>query len=102
MAQKLVAALGVAVSTLALVSGHGAMVHPRSRNSVDFQVNVNTQRCSNLTGDKCNNGRRFIDTPQPLASATHSRLQRHVRAVAPDLSRSLTIVPEPKDILARL
>ena len=36
--------------------GHGALVSPRSRNSVDYLVDVNTQRCSNITGDACNNG----------------------------------------------
>ena len=34
----------------------GAMVQPRSRNSIDYLGGVNTQRCSNSTGDKCNNG----------------------------------------------
>ena len=38
------------------VSGHGAIVSPLSRNAVDSLVGVNTQRCSNITGDKCNNG----------------------------------------------
>jgi len=41
---------------IAAVSGHGAMVSPLSRNSIDAYVGVNTQRCSNITGDKCNNG----------------------------------------------
>ena len=41
---------------VALVSGHGAMLQPRSRNSVDWLVGKNLQPCSNLTGDKCNNG----------------------------------------------
>jgi hypothetical protein len=41
---------------VASVAGHGAMVTPRSRNSVEWLVNVNTQRCSNITGDTCNNG----------------------------------------------
>ena len=41
---------------IAAVSGHGAMVSPLSRNAVDSLVGVNTQRCSNITGDKCNNG----------------------------------------------
>lgn len=36
--------------------GHGAMVSPRSRNSVDYLVNVNTARCSNITGNNCDNG----------------------------------------------
>lgn len=38
------------------INGHGALVSPRSRNSIDYLVGVNTQRCSNITGDKCNNG----------------------------------------------
>lgn len=39
-----------------IVDGHGAMVSPRSRNSIDYLVDVNTARCANLTGDECNNG----------------------------------------------
>ena len=34
----------------------GAMVQPRTRNSIDWSVGVNTQRCSNITGDECHNG----------------------------------------------
>ena len=41
---------------VARVSAHGALVSPRSRNSIDYLVGVNTARCSNLTGDKCENG----------------------------------------------
>ena len=32
------------------------MVQPRTRNSVEYQVGVNTQRCANITGDACHNG----------------------------------------------
>jgi len=32
------------------------MVQPRSRNSIDYLVNVNTQWCANVTGDACHNG----------------------------------------------
>ena len=39
-----------------LVPGHGAMVTPRSRNSIDYLVDVNQEWCSNITGAKCNNG----------------------------------------------
>lgn len=49
-------ALLIACALLPVVKGHGALVTPRSRNSVDFLVGVNTQRCSNLTGDGCHNG----------------------------------------------
>ena len=37
-------------------NAHGAMVSPLSRNAVDHLVGVNTQKCSNITGDTCNNG----------------------------------------------
>ena len=37
-------------------NGHGSMVSPRSRNSIDYLVNVNTAKCSNITGSECNNG----------------------------------------------
>ena len=50
------AAAAVFAALIAAVSGHGAMVSPLSRNAVDSLVGVNTQRCSNITGDKCNNG----------------------------------------------
>ena len=45
-----------ACALLNAVDGHGAMVWPRSRNSVDYLVGVNTQRCSTLTGSECDNG----------------------------------------------
>jgi len=45
------------------IAGHGAMVSPRSRNSVDYLVGVNTPKdwpsnseCTNITGDACFNG----------------------------------------------
>lgn len=41
---------------IAGTAGHGAMVTPRSRNSVDYLEDVNTQRCSNITGGLCHNG----------------------------------------------
>jgi len=48
------------VCMIALVAGHGAMVHPRSRNSVDYnekQHGTTTWAwCQNLTGAECNNG----------------------------------------------
>ena len=46
-------------------NGHGAMVTPRSRNSVDWLevkndpskgIHNTFQKCSNLTGGVCNNG----------------------------------------------
>ena len=47
----------IAASLLvSLAAGHGAMVSPLSRNAVDMLVGVNTQRCSNITGDNCTNG----------------------------------------------
>jgi len=48
---------------VAEVSGHGAIVSPRSRNSIDYLVGVNVPEhwpadrgCVNITGGKCNNG----------------------------------------------
>jgi len=38
------------------VAAHGSLVSPRSRNSVDYLVNVNMQTCANQTGDACYNG----------------------------------------------
>jgi len=44
-------------------NGHGAIISPRSRNSVDYLVGVNVPEhwpsdrdCTNITGDACNNG----------------------------------------------
>jgi len=58
-----------ALLTLALAAlagtarGHGTVVSPRSRNSVDYLVGVNTPKdwpsnagCANITGDGCHNG----------------------------------------------
>ena len=42
--------------------GHGAMVYPRPRNSIDAFANVTAKdrhtfaHCANITGDACNNG----------------------------------------------
>jgi len=52
------------VASLAnIVAGHGAIISPRSRNSVDYLVGVNTptdwpsnRDCTNITGDACFNG----------------------------------------------
>ena len=56
MADSVAVPVAVFAALIAAVSGHGAMVSPLSRNAVDSLVGVNTQRCSNITGDKCNNG----------------------------------------------
>jgi hypothetical protein len=58
--------LGAAAIIVPLVAGHGAMVTPRSRNSIDFDENVshfpasgggdNWAWCTNMTGAPCNNG----------------------------------------------
>ena len=62
------AALGavlLGVGLLPLGAGHGAMVHPRSRNSVDAFANLTEAQkrsattfasCANLTGAPCDNG----------------------------------------------
>jgi len=46
-----------------LARGHGTVLSPRSRNSVDYLVGVNTPKdwpwnadCANITGDACHNG----------------------------------------------
>lgn len=38
------------------VTGHGSLVTPRPRNSIDYLVGVNTEWCANISGAKCNNG----------------------------------------------
>lgn len=62
----LAAGLGLAAAIVPLVAGHGAMVTPRSRNSIDYDENVshfppsgggdNWAWCQNMTGAPCNNG----------------------------------------------
>ena len=46
----------VALTVLALAAGHGAMVTPRPRNSIDYLLGINPSYCSNATGSKCENG----------------------------------------------
>eukprot|EP00040_Diaphanoeca_grandis_P015562 m.79529 g.79529 ORF g.79529 m.79529 type:complete len:373 (-) comp25223_c0_seq1:151-1269(-) len=53
----------VFVAIIAVVAGHGAIISPRSRNSIDYLVGVNSPadwpsnaECTNITGDKCFNG----------------------------------------------
>ena len=44
---------------ITLTLGHGQLVLPRPRNSIDYLVGVNDpngHRCANVTGDKCQNG----------------------------------------------
>ena len=43
-------------AVVAVAASHGSLVTPRPRNSIDFRVGVNTEHCSNATGDKCENG----------------------------------------------
>lgn len=52
---------GALFLTVSAALGHGAQVNPRTRNSVDYISGVNTQRCSNLTGAACNNGKRILN-----------------------------------------
>eukprot|EP00911_Craspedida_sp_UC1_P002602 UC1_evm1s1927 len=57
-------ALGAAAAfCVSPVCGHGAIVTPRSRNSVDYLVGVNTPKdwpsnadCTNISGTGCHNG----------------------------------------------
>ena len=63
---NLAATVVLTAAFLPLAVGHGAMVTPRSRNSVDFDENVshypssgggnNWAWCKNMTGAQCNNG----------------------------------------------
>eukprot|EP00419_Tripos_fusus_P016207 CAMPEP_0172728580 /NCGR_PEP_ID=MMETSP1074-20121228/92322_1 /TAXON_ID=2916 /ORGANISM="Ceratium fusus, Strain PA161109" /LENGTH=380 /DNA_ID=CAMNT_0013555843 /DNA_START=40 /DNA_END=1182 /DNA_ORIENTATION=+ len=56
--------LGIVFGSLLVgAAGHGALVSPRSRNSVDYMVGVNVpahwpadRECTNITGGPCNNG----------------------------------------------
>jgi len=38
------------------VAGHGSLVSPRARNSIDYLAQVNTESCANITGAPCHNG----------------------------------------------
>jgi len=53
----------IALNLASLAAGHGAIISPRSRNSVDYLVGINTPKdwsgdagCTNITGDSCHNG----------------------------------------------
>jgi hypothetical protein len=55
--------VALAVSLSVAARGHGTVVSPRSRNSVDYLVGVDTPvdwpynaDCANITGDECHNG----------------------------------------------
>ena len=61
---------------VAVAAGHGAMVSPLSRNAIDHMVGVNTQRCSNITGDKCNNGQASFCESRGPASQSESLSKR--------------------------
>lgn len=45
-----------AAAFLELAKGHGSMVTPRPRNSIDYLVKVNEEKCSNVTGRDCHDG----------------------------------------------
>ena len=47
---------GLAAVAVTSVRAHGAMTHPRTRNSIDWLAGANTQKCSNMTGAPCENG----------------------------------------------
>lgn len=48
--------LASAASSIVLAYGHGALVFPRPRNSIDYLKNVNEEQCSNITGHACHDG----------------------------------------------
>lgn len=80
--------------------GPGAMVQPRTRNSVEWQVGVNTQRCSNLTGDACNNGQAAFWYSQGTSSLS-PYLQVPVNALPPLLHWKCTARARADDTAAR-
>jgi hypothetical protein len=47
-----------ATTLLGAVAGHGMLVNPRPRNSIDYLANVNDKnnKCTNITGADCKNG----------------------------------------------
>ena len=55
--QQPVRSLFMAAAIVALAAGHGAIVSPRSRNSVDYLAGISgIDNCVNITGAKCENG----------------------------------------------
>jgi len=53
----------ISAAVVALVAGHGAIVTPRARNSIDYLVGVNSPKdwpsnaeCTNISGTGCHNG----------------------------------------------
>lgn len=88
------------VSFVLGVAGHGAIVTPRSRNSVDYLVGVNVpahwpsdRECTNITGGPCNNGQApfwysqgcFIGCPQ----CDHLSGRRQVDLCGSGMKRSI-------------
>ena len=63
---RVAATVLAAATSISHVAGHGSLISPRSRNSVDYLVNVNTPKdwpsnkdCTNITGrdvGDCHNG----------------------------------------------
>ena len=94
-------------SVVAAVSGHGAIISPRSRNSVDYLVGVNTPKdwpgnadCTNITGDDCHNGQADFYYSQgctigcPVCDHVNGRQQVDIcglgkKATLPDQFRSV-------------
>eukprot|EP01052_Picozoa_sp_SAG31_P070160 SAG31_NODE_29003_length_402_cov_0.867987_1_plen_102_part_10 len=68
------------------------MVTPLSRNAIDKFVNVNTQRCSNLTGDACENGQVRSGLAEP---ASHRGPRKGHCAPTKPFSRELIYEPLP-------
>jgi hypothetical protein len=83
------AATVLSAVTVTTVSGHGAMVSPRSRNSVDYLASVNTQVDSGC--DRVVAPNSDITHPLTLHSLTHSLTEPlHSSTVATACSGALT------------
>ena len=73
------------LALLAVVHGHGAMVHPRSRNSVDYLADVppadkhTFASCVNVSGTACENGQSAYWYSQGCAFLSPLPLPPHAR-----------------------
>lgn len=65
-------ALLIGAALVGGAAGHGSMVHPRPRQSIDYLAGVNTEHCSNLTGAKCENGQAAFYYSQGVSNSPHN------------------------------
>lgn len=91
-------ALLLCAGAIAGVAGHGAIVSPRSRNSVDYLVGINSPKdwpsnseCTNITGAPCHNGQADFWCAQPHCSLIPQT--RHLPLPYPSFADFVAVLP---------